>query len=122
MPRSFLERLGAGEVMVSDGATGTNYQSMGMEIGVAPEEWVLDWPENVLALHSAFVDAGSDIILTCTFGGTRVRMRDNPYADRAPEVNRRAAALAREAAAQRPGFSWPDRWVRPACCASRSES
>ena len=103
MPRSFLERLAAGDVMVSDGATGTNYQSMGMEIGVAPEEWVFDRPANVLALHRAFVEAGSDIILTCTFGGTRVRMRDNPYADRAPELNRRAAALACEAAVQRPG-------------------
>jgi len=89
--------------MVSDGATGTNFQRMGMEIGVAPEEWVFDRPENVLALHKEFVEAGSDIILTCTFGGTGVRMRDNPYADRAPEVNRRAAALAREAAALRPG-------------------
>jgi 5-methyltetrahydrofolate--homocysteine methyltransferase len=103
MPGSFIERLTAGDVMVADGATGTNYQNMGMEIGVAPEEWVFDRPDNVLALHRAFVEAGSDIILTCTFGGTRIRMRDNPYADRAPELNRRAVTLAREAAAARPG-------------------
>jgi 5-methyltetrahydrofolate--homocysteine methyltransferase len=76
---------------------------MGIEIGVPPEEWVFDKPENVLALHRAFVDAGSDIILTNTFGGTRVRMRDSKYADRAPEVNRRAAELARQAASARPG-------------------
>src|SRR5438270_8655633 len=103
MTRSFMERLAGGEVMVSDGATGTNYQQMGIDIGVAPEEWVFERPENVLALHTAFVEAGSDIILTCTFGGTRVRMRDNPYAERVPELNRRAAELAREAAALRPG-------------------
>jgi 5-methyltetrahydrofolate--homocysteine methyltransferase len=103
MPRSFLDRLQAGDVMVADGATGTNYQRMGLEIGVAPEEWVFDRPANVLALHRSFVAAGSDIILTCTFGGTRLRMRDNPYFDRAPELNRRAVGLAREAAAERPG-------------------
>ncbi len=94
----FLDRLHAGAPLVSDGATGTNYQLMGLGLGVPPEEWVFDEPQNVLALHRAFVDAGSDIILTCTFGGTRVRMRDSKYADCAPELNRRAAQLAREAA------------------------
>ncbi len=103
MAKSFLDRLNSGEILVSDGATGTNYQAMGIEIGVPPEEWVFDKPENVLALHRAFVDAGSDIILTNTFGGTRVRMRDSKYADRAPEVNRRAAELARQTAQTRDG-------------------
>ena len=103
MAKSFLDRLNAGEILVADGATGTNYQQMGIEIGVPPEEWVFDKPENVLALHRAFVDAGSDIILTCTFGGTRLRMRDSKYANRAPELNRRAAELARHAASAREG-------------------
>jgi 5-methyltetrahydrofolate--homocysteine methyltransferase len=103
MRKSFLDRLRAGEMLVADGATGTNYQQMGIEIGVPPEEWVFDKSENVLALHRAFVDAGSDIILTCTFGGTRLRMRDSKYADRAPELNRRAAELARQAASARDG-------------------
>lgn len=103
MTRTFLDRLNSGEILVADGATGTNYQAMGIEIGVPPEEWVFDQPEKVLALHRAFVDAGSDIILTDTFGGTRVRMRDSKYADRAPELNRRAAELARQAASAREG-------------------
>jgi 5-methyltetrahydrofolate--homocysteine methyltransferase len=103
MMNKFLDRLKSGDILVADGATGTNYQQMGIEIGVPPEEWVFDKPENVLALHRAFVDAGSDIILTCTFGGTRLRMRDSKYADRAPELNRRAAELARQAASSRAG-------------------
>jgi 5-methyltetrahydrofolate--homocysteine methyltransferase len=103
MTRSFLDRLRSGELMVSDGATGTNYQRMGIAIGVPPEEWVFDRPENVLALHRAFVAAGSDIILTCTFGGTRIRLRDSKYADRPRELNFRAAELARQAAGERPG-------------------
>ena len=90
-------------MLVADGATGTNLQHMGLGLGVPPEDWVMDAPQNVLALHRQFVEAGSDIILTCTFGGTRLRMRDSSYAERAPEVNRRAAQLAREAATMRAG-------------------
>lgn len=97
MAKSFLDRLNSGEILVADGATGTNYQRMGIEIGVPPEEWVFDKPESVLALHRAFIDAGSDILLTDTFGGTRLRMRDSKYASRAPELNCRAAELARQA-------------------------
>lgn len=103
MAGTFLERLKAGEVLVADGATGTNHQHNGLRPGVPPEEWVFDEPEKVLTLHRAFVAAGADIILSNSFGGTRVRMRDSRYADRTPEINRRAVELAREAAAMRDG-------------------
>jgi 5-methyltetrahydrofolate--homocysteine methyltransferase len=96
----FLERLKTRAILVSDGATGTSYQEMGSEIGVAPEEWIYDRPDKVLELHRAFIKAGSDIILTDTFGGTPLRMRESKYAGRASELNRRAAELAREAASQ----------------------
>jgi len=103
MARTFLDRLQAGEVLVADGATGTNHQHDGLRPGVPPEEWVFDEPRKVLTLHKAFVAAGADIILTNSFGGTRIRMRDSKYAQRAPEINRRAAELAREAASMRAG-------------------
>jgi len=45
---------------------------MGIEPGVAPEEWVIDAPDRVQELHRRFVEAGSDIVLTCTFGGTGI--------------------------------------------------
>jgi 5-methyltetrahydrofolate--homocysteine methyltransferase len=94
----FLERLNAGEILVADGATGTNLQKMGLKGKFVPEELVLDQPEVILKLEGAFVEAGSDIILTCTFGGTSLRMKESKYADRASEVNKRAAELARKAA------------------------
>jgi len=94
---SFTERLAAGDVLLADGATGTNYQDMGMEPGVAPEEWVFDAPERVSALHRRFADAGADIVLTCSFGASPVRLADGPLAGRAHELNQRAASLAREA-------------------------
>ena len=94
---SFLERLERGDVLIADGATGTTCQHMGLPLGVAPEEWVLTEPERILALHRGFAQAGSDIVLTCTFGGTSIRLADGPFAGQASELNRRAAELAREA-------------------------
>jgi len=97
----FIERLNAGEVLVSDGATGTNLQLMGLKAGTPPEDLIIDDPDTILRLESMFVEAGSDIILTCTFGGTRLRMKDSKYQDRAPEVNTRAAEIARIVASKR---------------------
>ncbi len=101
MTNSFLTRLQAGEVLVADGATGTNLQQVGLPPGTSPEEWVFDQPDRILALQRSFVEAGSDLILTCTFGGTRIRLKESKYADRAAELNRRAVELAREAAGDR---------------------
>ena len=94
---SFSELLAARPVLLADGATGTNYQRMGIEPGVAPEEWVFAAPEKVQELHRRFADAGSDLVLTCTFGATSLRLADGPLAGRATEVNVRAAELGREA-------------------------
>lgn len=99
----FLERLNSGEILVADGATGSNLQKMGLKPGRPPEDLVIDNPDLLYELEKSFVDAGSDIILTCTFGGTRMRMKDSKYQDRAPEVNTRAAELARRAASTRDG-------------------
>src|SRR5512139_3748421 len=97
----FLERLNAGEVLVADGATGSNLQKMGLKPGRPPEDLIIDNPNLLYQLEKSFVDAGSDIILTCTFGGTRMRMKDSKYQDRTPEVNIRAAEIARKAASAR---------------------
>lgn len=97
----FLERLQSGEVLVADGATGTNLQKLGLKPGTIPEDLVMDQPDLILKLEGSFVEAGSDIILTCTFGGTRPRMRESKYADKVVEVNLRAAELARKAASAR---------------------
>jgi 5-methyltetrahydrofolate--homocysteine methyltransferase len=101
--KPFLARLQSGKTLVADGSTGASLQKMGLKAGIPPEDLVFDAPEMVLQLESAFVEAGSDIILTNTFGGTRLRMKESKYVDRAPEVNRRAAELARQAASARAG-------------------
>ena len=99
----FLERLNNNEVFVADGATGSNLQRMGLKPGKPPEDLIIDDPDILLRLASSFVEAGSDIILTCTFGGTRLRMKDSQYQDRTPEVNMRAVEIARKAGSAREG-------------------
>ena len=99
----FIERLQSGEILIADGSTGASLQKMGLKPGIPPEELVFDQPGMVLQLESAFVTAGSDIILTDTFGGTRLRMKESKYMERAPEINTRAAELARQAASARSG-------------------
>ena len=96
----FLERLQSGEILIADGSTGASLQNMGLKPGTPPEDLVFDAPDMVLQLEGDFVAAGSDIILTDTFGGTRVRMKESKYVERAPEVNKRAAELARQAASR----------------------
>jgi len=99
----FIERIKNGEILVADGATGTNLQKTGLVSGQSPESWVLEQPDKILALASSFVDAGSDILLTCTFGGTRLRLRESPLADSVVQINHRAVELARKAASRRTG-------------------
>jgi len=100
----FLERLSDGEILVADGATGSNLQRMGLKPGKPPEDLIIDDPDTVLKLASSFAEAGSDIILTCTFGGTRLRMKDSKYQDRTPEVNMRAVEIAHKAASLNNGL------------------
>lgn len=96
---TFAELLAQRDVILTDGATGTNFQDMGIEPGVAPEEWVFDAPDKVADLHRRFAAAGSDVVLTCTFGGSPLRLADGPLAGRARDLNARGAELARSAVA-----------------------
>jgi 5-methyltetrahydrofolate--homocysteine methyltransferase len=94
--RSLLAEKG---VLLADGATGTNLFEMGLTSGDAPELWNETNPEKIFTLHKNFVDAGADIILTNSFGGTRHRLKLHHAQDRVHELNKRAAQIAREAAA-----------------------
>ncbi len=90
------ERLSQPGVLVADGATGTQLQKAGLPVGAPSELWVLENPDGVRALHRSYVKAGSDVILTDTFGGTRIKLAKNGLGDKVHEINRKAAQLARE--------------------------
>ncbi|MDZ7749851.1 MAG: betaine--homocysteine S-methyltransferase [Halofilum sp. (in: g-proteobacteria)] len=85
-------------VLLADGATGTNLFALGLQTGEPPELWNLDHPERVRAHYRRFVDAGSDVFLTNSFGGTRQRLKLHGSQERAGEINEAAARLAREVA------------------------
>ena len=85
-------------VLLADGATGTNLFAMGLEAGEAPELWNETYPERITKLHQDFVDAGADIILTNTFGGTRHRLKLHHAQDRVHALNKAAAGIARKVA------------------------
>ncbi len=81
-----------------DGATGTEYQRHGLPIGAAPELWVMEKPEIVQQVHRSYIQAGSKVIETCTFGATRRRLEASEVNFSVSDVNRRAVELAKDAA------------------------
>ena len=92
--------LASGRTLLADGANGTNLFAMGLTSGDAPEMWNIDHPERIRALHQGFVEAGSDIILTNSFGGNARRLMLHGMQDRVREINRLAAQHARAVADQ----------------------
>lgn len=89
-------------ILLADGATGTTLFDMGLTSGDSPEFWNADKPENIRELHQGFVDAGSDIILTNSFGGTRHRLKLHNAQDRVHELNMLAAQIGRDVADNAP--------------------
>jgi len=98
MRSSLADLLATNDVVLADGATGTNFFQRGLMSGHPPELWNEEHPEHVLGLHQQFVDAGADIILTNSFGGTAQRLKLHNAQDRVVELNKLAAELAREVA------------------------
>ena len=84
--------------LVLDGAMGTQLFDAGMVAGDAPESWNFSNPDGITAIHRSYVAAGSDIILTNSFGGTSFRLKLHGLDDRVREVNAAAARNARVAA------------------------
>jgi 5-methyltetrahydrofolate--homocysteine methyltransferase len=92
-----------GQVRVADGAMGTMLQSAGLDDGGAPELWNVDRPEVIVGIFEAYVEAGSRLITTNTFGGSRSRLAMHGLEDRVVELNEAAARLARSVADQHSG-------------------
>lgn len=80
--------------LVADGGMGTSLFEMGLQAGSTPELWNVEHPEGVAKVHAGFVEAGADIILTNTFGGTRARLDLDRLGDRVGELNAAAVEVA----------------------------
>lgn len=81
-----------------DGATGTNLYIAGMPQGVCVEEWILQNPDALIDLQTAFINAGSDVIFAPTFGSNRNRLKQYSLEGRTAEYNKKLVALSKKAA------------------------
>ena len=89
-------------VLLLDGGLGSQFIALGLEAGRAPEWWNLEHPDRVTTVHRNYVEAGSDIIHTNTFGGNALKLKSVGLLDRLSEVNTVAVELARKACAEKP--------------------
>ncbi len=103
MTQTLLDALKT-RVLLGDGAMGTQLMLAGLEQGNCGEAWNISHPERVLAIQTRYADAGSDCILTNTFGGSRIMLNRHGHAADVVEINRAAVAIAREAFGGRAGF------------------
>jgi 5-methyltetrahydrofolate--homocysteine methyltransferase len=101
---TFESLLSSKTYLLADGAMGTTLMSLGLGSGEAPEAWTASHPDRVRAVHRSYIQAGSHVILTNTFGGSCFRLQLHGLQDRVTGLNRNAAELARAEAdaAQRP--------------------
>ncbi|WP_370211814.1 betaine--homocysteine S-methyltransferase [Roseovarius sp.] len=98
MTTVFSDFLNSRDWLLADGATGTNLFNMGLQSGDAPEMWNVEHPEKITRLYKMAVDAGSDLFLTNSFGGTAARLKLHGAEKRVRELSRVAAELGRNVA------------------------
>ena len=100
---TFRQALGLGRPLLLDGAMGTMLQASGMPAGATPEEFCMENPDTLRGIHKAYLDAGVDLLTSCTFGGNIYKL---PKSLDVFSFNRRMVEIAKQAAAQagRPVF------------------
>ncbi len=96
-----LHELVARGPVVTDGAWGTELQARGLDSGEFPDLWNLTHPDRVREVARAYVEAGSQVILTNTFGANRLRLRETALGNRVADLNRAGVEISRAAAAGR---------------------
>jgi methionine synthase I (cobalamin-dependent) len=95
---TWIQELAARAPVVTDGAWGTQLQARGLASGEFPDAWNLTHPDRVAEVAEAYVAAGSQVILTNTFGANRIRLAESPWASQVPAINRKGVEISRQAA------------------------
>jgi 5-methyltetrahydrofolate--homocysteine methyltransferase len=99
-----IDKIKAGEILISDGAWGTFLQAMGLQPGECPELWNITHADDVLDIAKGYIDAGSDMVETNSFGGSKFKLSNYGLGDQVYELNKAAAEISRKAAG-------PDKYV-----------
>jgi len=95
---NFTQRLASGELLLGDGAWGTQMQALGLDLEDCPEEWNATHPDKVSQVARSYLQAGADFCITNTFGANRYRLNRFGLAERVRELNSAGLALSRQAA------------------------
>ena len=101
MDRKDFRELVYNGLLILDGATGTELAKRGMPAGVCPELWCIENPAAVKDLQEKYLDAGSDIIYTPTFGGNRCKLEEFGLGSRLYEINSALARISKESAGKK---------------------
>ena len=96
-----LNKLAEGKILVSDGAWGTFLHQKGLKADECPESWNVSKPGDVLAIAQSYVEAGADLILTNSFGGSPHKLEGYGLRDQAYALNKAAAEISKQAAGDR---------------------
>ncbi len=96
--KTISDKINSRHILVSDGAWGTLLQQMGLKPGECPESWNINHPDSVLKVAQSYIEAGSDMIETNSFGGNAFKLSLFGLQDKVYEINKAAAQISRKAA------------------------
>jgi len=104
MMKKLLQEAIRERPMLGDGAMGTQLMIAGLEQGNCGEAWNLTHPERVLAIQRRYAQAGSECIITNTFGGSRIMLNRHSQTDHVVEINKAGVEIARQAFSGKEGY------------------
>ena len=101
MTKEQFRNLVSNQIVILDGASGTNFMEAGMPLGVCPENWILEHPEVLVQLQRAYVDAGTNIVYAPTFTGNRIKLPEYGLESKLEVINTALVKLSKSAVENR---------------------